>query len=136
MKTKEQIREHFESCFETKLEDVFTEKGLKKFWSNDTSVDEALDMCDTAVFHIATKKLGGDALGAMIIMAGAMCETHEQKDNVSKDKDTDFNVYDTKRQAFVLFGYSSYDEAFEEAKNYCLENGVKLSDVKVCQIYE
>lgn len=117
---KEQMVSSWEEIFKVEVNKVLSPISLKVLWDDDTSCSEACALLTVAA----------------VVSGPTPSEEPKKGKDSKKKKDTDFNVYDTNRQAFVLFGYSSYDEAFEEAKNYCLENGVKLSDVKVCQIYE
>lgn len=38
---KIEMKNDWEKCFEKKIEDKLTEKGLKKFWDENTSLEEA-----------------------------------------------------------------------------------------------
>lgn len=125
---KIEMKNDWESCLELKLEDKLTEKGLKKFWDENTSLEEA----EAMLTHAAVDEFVGhllDSLGEAIIIGFS-----KKKEEKKQKKGCQFNVYDTTQKKVVDIGYESYEEADEAAKNYCLKHGVRYADVKVCKM--
>ena len=129
LKKKEEAKNYWEKCFEDKIEDVFKAHTLEKFWSSNTSYEEALEILDEAALFLLSKSLKDLALSVFTIDL--------KKESKKEDKlNCDFNVFDSEKQEIVYVGLSTYDEAHEKAKQYCLDNGVKLSSVKVFKMYD
>ena len=139
-KAKEELKNEWEKCFNKKIEDKFSEKGLKKFWDDKTSVEEAEAMLTGAAIDDAINHLIISGLGAIIIgHIGHDGHKEEQANKTEKNEsnsDFDYNVFDTVKQEFVSVGNETWEIADEEAKKYCLENGVKYADVKICKMYD
>ena len=111
-----------------KIEDKLNDKGLEHFWSDDTSEKEAAELLTAGAIDMLLDDMLDDLLGIVII-----------KGNPNKNEsnsDFDYNVFDTVKQKFVSVGHKTWEIADEEAKKYCLENGVKYADVKICKMYD
>lgn len=63
---KEELKKEWEECFEMKIEDKLTEKGLKKFWDENTSIEEAEEMLTRAAIYDLVGMLE-DFVGVAII---------------------------------------------------------------------
>ena len=125
---KEELKKAWEECFEMKIEDKLNAKGLKHFWSDDTSEEEAADLLTAGAIDMLLDDMLDDLLGIVIIKGNP-------KKN-ERNSDFDYNVFDTVKQEFVSVGHKTWEIADEEAKKYCLENGVKYADVKICKMYD
>lgn len=125
---KEELKKAWEECFKMKIEDKLNDKGLEHFWSDDTSEKEAAELLTAGAIDMLLDDMLDDLLGIVII-----------KGNPNKNEsnsDFDYNVFDTVKQKFVSVGHKTWEIADEEAKKYCLENGVKYADVKICKMYD
>ena len=125
---KEEIKKAWEECFKMKIEDKLNDKGLEHFWSDDTSEEEAADLLTAGAIDMLLDDMLDDLLGIVIIKGN-----HKKNESNS---DFDYNVFDTVKQEFVSVGHKTWEIADEEAKKYCLENGVKYADVKICKMYD
>ena len=128
---KEELKKAWEECFEMKIEDKLNDKGLEHFWSDDTSEKEAADILTAGAIDMLLDDMLEDLVGIAIIKGNP----NKPKKNES-NSDFDYNVFDTVKQEFVSVGHKTWEIADEEAKKYCLENGVKYADVKICKMYD
>lgn len=132
---KEELKKAWEECFEMKIEDKLNDKGLEHFWSDDTSEKEAAELLTAGAIDMLLDDMLDDLLGIAIIKGNPNKNEKSGKKNES-NSDFDYNVFDTVKQAFVSVGHKTWEIADEEAKKYCLENGVKYADVKICKMYD
>lgn len=132
---KEELKKAWEECFEMKIEDKLNAKGLEHFWSDDTSEEEAADLLTAGAIDMLLDDMLDDLLGIVIIKGNPNKNEKSGKKNES-NSDFDYNVFDTVKQEFVSVGHKTWEIADEEAKKYCLENGVKYADVKICKMYD
>lgn len=116
---KEEIKKEWESCFEMKLEDVFTDSGLNHFWDERTSENEAADMLTAA----AISSLIDDVISIAVIRHG--------KHGKPKDKNKKFSiVVDGKvldRKFTTPEGAENYREELAKTSKYTMD------DIKVVQ---
>ena len=132
---KEELKKAWEECFKMKIEDKLNDKGLEHFWSDDTSEEEAADLHTAGAIDMLVDDMLDDLLGIVIIKGNPNKNEKSEKKNES-NSDFDYNVFDTVKQEFVSVGHKTWEIADEEAKKYCLENGVKYADVKICKMYD
>ena len=125
---KEELKKEWEECFKMKIEDKLNDKGLEHFWSDDTSEKEAAEILTAGAIDMLLDDMLDDLVGIAIIKGN-----HNKNESNS---DFDYNVFDTVKQKFVSVGHKTWEIADEEAKKYCLENGVKYADVKICKMYD
>lgn len=76
---KIEMKDVWERCFELKLEDKLTEKGLKKFWDENTSIEEADEMLTHAAIDDLVGHLFDKLAGAIIIGVGE-CQDEDEHD--------------------------------------------------------
>lgn len=103
---KEQLKENFEKCFEVKLEDVFTEVGIKKYWDENTSVEKAVNMLDKAALNLAIDAMKGDVVGAIIMMCEAMMMLRKRWKRQGKMKSLTSSRCSTQRVATSMMMFS------------------------------
>ena len=132
---KEELKKVWEECFKMKIEDKLNDKGLEHFWSDDTSEEEAADLLTAGAIDMLVDDMLDDLLGIVIIKGNPNKNEKSEKKNES-NSDFDYNVFDTVKHEFVSVGHKTWEIADEEAKKYCLENGVKYADVKICKMYD
>lgn len=128
---KEELKKAWEECFKMKIEDKLNDKGLEHFWSDDTSEKEAAEILTAGAIDMLLDDMLDDLFGVVIIKGN-----HNKNEKNESNSDFDYNVFDTVKQAFVSVGNETWEIADEEAKKYCLENGVKYADVKICKMYD
>ena len=128
---KEELKKVWEECFKMKIEDKLNDKGLEHFWSDDTSEEEAADLLTAGAIDMLVDDMLDDLLGIVIIKGNP-----NKNEKSESNSDFDYNVFDTVKQEFVSVGHKTWEIADEEAKKYCLENGVKYADVKICKMYD
>ena len=128
---KEELKKAWEECFEMKIEDKLNDKGLKHFWSDDTSEKEAADILTAGAIDMLLDDMLDNLVGIAIIKGNP-----NKNEKNESNSDFDYNVFDTVKQKFVSVGNETWEIADEEAKKYCLENGVKYADVKICKMYD
>lgn len=128
---KEELKNAWEECFKMKIEDKLNDKGLEHFWSDDTSEKEAAEILTAGAIDMLLDDMLDDLFGIVIIKGN-----HNKNEKNERNSDFDYNVFDTVKQAFVSVGNETWEIADEEAKKYCLENGVKYADVKICKMYD
>lgn len=128
---KEELKNAWEECFKMKIEDKLNDKGLEHFWSDDTSEKEAAEILTAGAIDMLLDDMLDDLFGIVIIKGN-----HNKNEKNESNSDFDYNVFDTVKQAFVSVGNETWEIADEEAKKYCLENGVKYADVKICKMYD
>lgn len=134
---KEELKKAWEECFGMKIEDKLNDKGLEHFWSDDTSEKEAAELLTAGAIDMLLDDMLDDLLGIAII--GHIEHDGHKEEQAKKNEsnsDFDYNVFDTVKQEFVSVGHKTWEIADEEAKKYCLENGVKYADVKICKMYD
>ena len=132
---KEELKNAWEECFEMKIEDKLNDKGLEHFWSDDTSEKEAAELLTAGAIDMLLDDMLEDLVGIAIIKGNPNKNEKSGKKNES-NSDFDYNVFDTVKKEFVSVGHKKWEIADEEAKKYCLENGVKYADVKICKMYD
>ena len=128
---KEELKKAWEECFKMKIEDKLNDKGLEHFWSDDTSEEEADDLLTAGAIDMLLDDMLEDLVGVVIIKGNP-----KKNEKNESNSDFDYNVFDTVKQKFVSVGHKTWEIADEEAKKYCLENGVKYADVKICKMYD
>ena len=128
---KEELKKVWEECFKMKIEDKLNDKGLEHFWSDDTSEEEAADLLTAGAIDMLLDDMLDDLVGIAIIKGNP-----NKNEKSESNSDFDYNVFDTVKQEFVSVGHKTWEIADEEAKKYCLENGVKYADVKICKMYD
>ena len=128
---KEELKKAWEECFKMKIEDKLNDKGLEHFWSDDTSEEEAADLLTAGAIDMLLDDMLEDLVGVVIIKGNP-----NKNEKNESNSDFDYNVFDTVKQEFVSVGHKTWEIADEEAKKYCLENGVKYADVKICKMYD
>lgn len=65
---KEELKKAWEECFEMKIEDKLSDKGLKHFWSDDTSEKEAAELLTAGAIDMVLDDMLEDLVGIAIIM--------------------------------------------------------------------
>lgn len=134
---KEQLKENFEGCFEVKLEDILTEGDLKKYWSDNTSVEKAVSMLDTAAFNLAVAAMKGDVVGAIIMMCEAMGDAEEEMEAARENEELDqFQVFNTEGRYFYDDVFTSVDDAKAFINEKALNTQFKVADFKVVRVYD
>lgn len=114
---KEQLVNEWEKCFEQSVGDVLTDEGLKKFWSGDTSLEEAEAMLTGAAINEFLNALFDEVAG-VVVTFGEVSRSKGKKDvearndkndnpfKIVRKKDNQMfdNEFDTKREAeeFIL----------------------------------
>ena len=132
---KEELKKVWEECVKMKIEDKLNDKGLEHFWSDDTSEEEAADLLTAGAIDMLVDDMLDDLLG-IVIIKGNPNKNEKSEKKTESNSDFDYNVFDTVKQEFVSVGHKTWEIADEEAKKYCLENGVKYADVKICKMYD
>ena len=129
---KAKEKDIWESCFEKKIEDKFTEKGLKKFWDDNTPIEEAKAM----LLHAAIDDLVGhllDSLEDSISAVGGCKDKDEENDNTETEQ---FQVFNTIGHYFYDDVFTSVDDAKAFIKKRALNTKYTLADFKVVKVYD
>lgn len=133
---KEQLKEHWESCFEMKMEDVFKPHAIKRYWDDETDFEEAGAMFDKAALHLAISALDGDVIGGIIMMVNA-CEEAKQEMKAEACDAKNGTPYEVERVADHYF-YSEKFSTEEEAKEFIKEKAMTteytLKDFRVVKV--
>lgn len=93
-KEKEALKREWERCFEMPITEKLNEKGLEKFWSEETKIEEAQDLLTSAAIDLLIEShigcLGeiigsiiGDAAKVIVIAGGSdkkLCKDEEKKE--------------------------------------------------------
>lgn len=122
---KEMLKKEWEECFEQKFEDKFNERGIKRFWDEDTTEDEAIEMLTCAGVDIFIDSLAKDVAEEI---AGVVV-IHNRKQH----KDEPCNVKNGKPYRIIGKDNTMLDTEFETeeaAREYIIEQ-VKYSPYTV-----
>ena len=130
---KEELKHEWEKCFSKKMEDKFTEKGIKKFWDDNTSTEEAAKMLTNAALDDVFGPIFGDIaknIGSVIV-----CEL---KDDYDDDEVNDqFEVYCEPEKDFVGVTFDSVEEAKDFIKEKAMNSHkYTVDDFKVVRVYD
>lgn len=128
---KIEMKNDWESCLELKLEDKLTEKGLKKFWDENTSLEEAEAMLTHAAIDDFVGHLFGSLAEAIIIGVGG-CQD-EEEDNEQAEQ---FQVYRSHDNFFYEDTFDSVDAAKDFIKKQAMNSTYKVDDFKVVKVYD
>ena len=138
---KEELKHEWEKCFSKKMEDKFTEKGLKKFWDDNTSVEEAVNMLTNAAFDDVFGPIFGDI--AKNISSVIVCELKDGDDDVEVNEqdefksDDQFEVYCEPEKDFVGVTFDSVDEAKDFIKEKAMNSHkYTVDDFKIVKVYD
>lgn len=128
---KIEMKNDWEKCFEKKIEDKLTEKGLKKFWDENTSLEEAEAMLTHAAVDDFVEHLMGSLAGAIIIGVGG-CLDEEEND----EQEEQFQVYRSRDNFFYEETFDSVDAAKDFIKEQAMNSTYKVDDFKVVKVYD
>ena len=114
---KAELKQGWESCFEKKMEDKFNSEGIKKFWDDNTSIDEAEEMLTHAAIDDFVGHLFGSLAGAIIIGVGG-CQDKEEHDEepCNVKNGTTFRVARVDKEGKIIQLYDDDYETEEAAK--------------------
>lgn len=128
---KIEMKNDWENCLELKLEDKLTEKGLKKFWDENTSLEEAEAMLTHAAIDDFVGHLFGSLAGAIIIGVGG-CQDEEENDEQAEQ----FQVYRSHDNFFYEDTFDSVDAAKDFIKEQAMNSTYTVDDFKVVKVYD
>lgn len=128
---KIEMKNDWEKCFEKKIEDKLTEKGLKKFWDENTSLEDAEAMLTHAAVDDFVEHLMGSLAGAIIIGVGG-CLDEEEND----EQEEQFQVYRSHDNFFYEETFDSVDAAKDFIKEQAMNSTYKVDDFKVVKVYD
>lgn len=151
---KESMYKQWEEVFGLKVDEHLTEEGLKKFWSEETSVLEATDMLTAAAIlsldprdilgmlldnkcPAYIKKVASNMISGIVIndSDGELEKVLDAVFGVNEEPQTEVTYDVGHGQEIIASGLATPAEAEDEAVKYCLREGVKRSDVHiVCNI--
>ena len=134
---KREIANKWEECFEKKLEDVFTEKGFDKFWSNETSCEDALIMLDKAAINLAFGSIGDCIGGIAIVVSSKHNEDEKGKEPCKVKHDRPFRVARVEDGKIIQLyddEYETEDAARAYIQNIVNCSSLTLNDFAVTQV--
>ena len=137
---KDKLVKRIKECFGKELSDVFTEKGVEKFYDPNTSVEFAEGMLDRAAIHLAV----GETLGTLFsVVFGDAVEVLTEEELEAENEDLgfgdtseEFQVYNSSSR--VMYGsiFDSYEDAKRFVEEEALNSSYMLSDFKIVKVYD
>lgn len=128
---KIEMKNDWEKCFEKKIEDKLTEKGLKKFWDENTSLEEA--MLTHAAVDDFVEHLMGSLAGAIIIGVGGCQDEEEANDDAETEQ---FQVFRSKDNFFYENVFDSVESAKEFIRGLAMSTMYTVDDFKIVKVYD
>ena len=127
---KEELKNVWESIFEKKIEEALTEKGLAKFWDENTSFDMAGNMLDKAAILESLGNLTVGDIEGVIIIEKRVCDddTDEVTVPYEVERVADHYFYEEK--------FETEEDAKEFIRNTAMETEYKVSDFRVVKVCE
>ena len=123
---KEELKKEWEDCFDKNIEDKLNDEGLKKFWDDNTTIEEAEVMLTCAAFDDLFDGLDG-LIGAVIFTSSGC------KDN-KKEVKKPFEVERTKDNYFYSESFETIKEANEYINSICLNSEFKVDDFRIVKV--
>lgn len=143
-KKKMQLIKDWEECFKMKVSDKLTAEGLKKFWSDDTSVEEAAELLTAAavddLLDSLIGRLLGGSVGVMVVHVGGNDEEEDKQDEepCNVKNGTPFKVARLDEGGKIIQLYDDEFETEEAARAYIKEivnySSCTLSDFAVTKV--
>lgn len=130
---KIEMKNDWENCLELKLEDKLTEKGLKKFWDENTSLEEAEAMLTHAAIDDFVGHLFGSLAGAIIIGVGGCQDEEEANDDAETEQ---FQVFRSKDNFFYENVFDSVESAKEFIRGLAMSTMYTVDDFKIVKVYD
>lgn len=131
---KIEMKDVWESCFELKLEDKLTEKGLKKFWDENTSIEEAEEMLTRAAIYDLVDSLFDSLADKIIIGVGGCNDKDERGEKCCNVKhEESFKVIRIKDHIVFKDVFETRDEAYEFIKEMAMNSRYSVNDFVVCK---
>lgn len=122
---KQEIKKAWESCFKHDMEEVLNEKGIAKFWSDETSIREALDILTAAGVCLVVDSAMDEADGVIVVGVKEKGKPEEQ-----------YQVYNKVTKEFYDHVFTSKEDADEFVVREACNSEFKFSDFKVVQVYD
>ena len=122
---KQEIKKEWETCFKHKMEEVLNAKGIAKYWSDETSIREALDMLTAAGVALYVDELMDNADGVIVVGVKGEKEPEEQ-----------YQVYNKVTKEFYDHVFTSKEDADEFVVREACNSEFKFSDFRVVQVYD
>ena len=125
---KEELKKEWEDCFNKKIEDKFYDEDLKRFWDDNTKIEEAKVMLTCAALDDLLVGLDGlDGLVGTVIFKSSGCK---DKKEVKKP----FEVERIKDNYFYSESFETIKEANEYINNICLNSEFKVDDFRIVKV--
>ena len=130
---KIEMKDAWERCFGLKLEDKLTEKGLKKFWDENTSFKEAEAMLTHAAIDDIVGNLFDSLAGAIIIGIGGCKDEEEANDDTETEQ---FQVLRSKDDFLYENVFDSVESAKEFIRDMAMNTMHTVDDFKIVKVYD
>lgn len=121
---KEEIKNEWEKAFGMKISEKLNKKGIDKFWDDNTSLSEAIDLLTAAAFDELLCDIIDDIAGIIVV---------SNKEKKSEEK---YQVYNKVGNYFLEESFESIDDAKEFIREKALNTKYKVDDFKVVRMYE
>ena len=123
---KQELKKEWEECFEKTMESSFTALGIAKFWSDETSLEEAEALLTGAAINDLLCDIVDKVEGFAVIGIGEGREAAEEQ----------FQVYNKVTKEFYDKVFTSKEDADEFVVREACATIYKHSDFKVVQVYD
>lgn len=90
---KEEAKQEWEDCFSRKMEDSINEEGIKYYWDDDTSLEDALDLLTQAAIHDAFGHIIDDIVGIAVVKCKEKKEEPRNNNSFMVMKKSDRHLY-------------------------------------------
>ena len=90
---KEEAKKEWEACFSRKMEDSLNEEGIKHYWDDDTSLEDALDLLTSAAINDAFDSIIDNIIGIAVIKHKEKKEELHNNNSFMVMKKSDRHLY-------------------------------------------
>ena len=146
---KIESKKAWEKTFKKSINDSLTKEGLKKFWDNETSLDEAVDMLTCAAINDiiggdlkkAINNISNNKVGVLVIGLGDDDDKDEEESKECTEhcegpgikKEGMFKVVNLTTKHIYDDGFCSAEEAQDFIKETCMNTHYSISEFGIVQ---
>lgn len=124
---KEGLKNEWEKCFEKKIEDALTDEGIKHFWDERTSVDEAADLLTAVAVGDLVESLLNNHSGIVVKVSSKKAE----KKNCKAKNFRPFMVIGKPDRYCYDERFETPEAAYEFIKNEAMHSILSVDDFMV-----
>lgn len=120
---KEILKKEWEECFEMSIEKKLSEKGLKVFWDDKTSEDEAAKLLTVAAIDLLFDDIADEIMCCIIAGKKKKCD------------DIPFTVVRKPDRHYFNETFETKEQALEFAKKQAMNSMFTLDDFEIIKAY-